>query len=67
MATKLSLYILSERFQEAFARAVARAAKEARAVGLPPAGSPVKSPPSKRRATVVYLPPKPTRRGEGSR
>lgn len=67
MATKLSQYILSERFQEDFARAIARAAEEARAAGLPPAGSPVKSPRSKRRATVVYLPPQPTRKGSGSR
>ncbi len=67
MATKLSQYLMSERFQEAFARAVVWPAEEARAVGLPPAGNPVKTPPSKPRATVVFLPPRSTRKGEGSR
>ncbi len=65
MATKLSQYLMSERFQAAFARAV-WPAEEARAAGLPPAGNPVKTPPSKPRATVVF-PPRSTRKPEGSR
>lgn len=62
MATKLTQYIMSERFQEAFARGVEKAIEQARAAGLPPAGDQVSATPKKRRATIVYLPPKPSRK-----
>ncbi|BDB30630.1 hypothetical protein Tamer19_47450 [Cupriavidus sp. TA19] len=65
MATKLSQYIMSEKCQEAIARAVVRAAEEARAAGLPLAGDQVSVPLSKPRIMVVFPPPRPTSNGMG--
>lgn len=62
MATKLTQYIMSEQGQEAMARGIEKAIEQARAAGLPLAGDQVLTTPKKRRATVVYLPPKPSRK-----
>lgn len=63
MAAKLTQYIMSEKFQQACARAVVRAAEEARVAGLPPAGDQVSVPLSKPRVTVVFSPSKPKSKG----
>lgn len=62
MATKLTQYIMSERGQEAMARGFEKAIAQAKAAGLPPAGDQALATPKKPRATVVYLPPKPSRK-----
>lgn len=63
MATKLTQYIMSEKFQEACSRAVVKAVEEARAAGLRPAGDEVPAPPSKPSVTVVFSPCKPRSKG----
>jgi len=63
MATKLTQYLMSEKFQEACARAVLRAGEEARAAGLPPAGDQAPVSLSKPRVTVVFSPSKPSSKG----
>ncbi|CAJ93565.1 hypothetical protein CMPELA_12550 [Cupriavidus necator] len=62
MATKLTQYIMSERFQEDVGRGIEKAIAQAKAAGLPPAGDQVLATPKKRRATIVYLPPRPSRK-----
>ncbi len=61
MATKLTQYIMSERFQEAAGRGVEKAVAKARAAGLTPAGDPhIK--PSEHPQTMTVIPaPKPFR------
>lgn len=61
MATKLTQYIMSERFQEVLGRGIEKAIAQARTAELPPAGVDVLGT-SKRRTTVVYFPPKPSRK-----
>lgn len=60
MATKLTQYIMSERFQEAVGRGVEKAVAELRAAGIEPVGSQV--PPAKegsRPRVIVHEAPKP--------
>lgn len=63
MATKLTQYIMSEKFQEVCARAGEKAVEKARAAGLRPAGDQVPVPPSKPSITVVVSPCKPRSKG----
>ncbi|SOZ17208.1 hypothetical protein [Cupriavidus taiwanensis] len=60
MASKLAKFVMSKQFDDLFARGVKKAAEEARAAGLPPAGDERVFKAKARRATVVYEAPRPT-------
>lgn len=66
MPTKLSKYVMSEQFQEAARRGVAKAVAETRAAGLIPAGDPRIKPSTGPATVVVIQPPSPIRSKKGA-
>ncbi|WP_434033081.1 hypothetical protein [Cupriavidus sp. a3] len=65
MASKLTYYIMSQRFQDVVGRAIEQAVARTRAAGLTPAGDPIIQPSARPTTTVIVeaVPPaKPERK-----
>ncbi|WP_349608187.1 hypothetical protein [Cupriavidus sp. DF5525] len=64
MASKLTYYIMSQRFQDVVGRAIEQAVARTRAAGLTPAGDPTIQPSARPTTTVIVTVPlaKPERR-----